>query len=1086
MRLPHPFLQRIRTRAEERRCADYVHGRRNAIEVTTVATYLAAETFLSLGAATFLTSLALSTAVSFGVNAVFAKRPDSSGFNQEAQDRLLTVNQPAASHDIVFGEVRKGGGLALIHSTHTPEEVLTSLTFRGTIPYDSPFRINVSSDEDGAPAAAHRDAVAVRITEYNRITEEYDRTSLTEVGSSPASGEYSVNDATGAYTFNAAQAGRSVQIVYKAKAESKVSRYLHLLVALAGHQCEEIGDMYFDGKLVPLDSNGEATGFYAGHVFVNKHLGTDSQTVDAELQRFMPSWPATARGQGVCYAYVRLLRNLVLFPNGVPNITFMVKGYQPYDPRTAASTWTPNVSLCTSGYLTNTRFGLKHSYANEIDEATLTASANVDDEEVLLSTRHPTAEFTANASTDAIYLTSGNARLPQTGDGLRFTNSGGGLPAGLSAGTTYYARRVASEGFTLHTTLAGAYANTGKVNITSAGTGTHTLVPYSEPRYTANGVISTSEKKLDILGRLKAARMGHIVRVGGKWKIRGGAYIATELSFDEDGARGDLAVQTLRGRRESFNGVKGLYSSPDNEWQPSDFPPVQVAEYVTADDDEERWFEIDLPLTSRTPTARRIAKALLERVRRQISATYPMKLGAYRVEAPETVELSDTMLGWTDKVFEVAGGSLVLDQDADGNPILGVDWRLEETDENVWDWDPEEHDEPTERSEATSLPNPYDVAPPGNPSVSEELYETMGGHASAAKAVVSWAPAPDAQVSAYDFEWQLEGATSWNRQHGIVGVSTEVLDIAPGIYLWRVRSVNSSFDGSSDWAQTRKEIKGLNERPSTPVILGIQAHGNGALLIMEPATELDVRIGGKWLVRHSEDALPTWENSVSIGERGGYPGGNAMLAVPLKPGVYFVKKQDSGGRRSETAAEYTSVQPSLNTYSPLLEVTLEDEWADPSHSHDDTIFDAGVLKLRGAGLFDDIEDFDSISSLDDAGGVEADGTWLFLSALSFGGGTKKVRITSSLTAETVNVNDSFDNRIGDVDDWEDFDGPGGGGSCDAWVEVRTKAGPPSEYARCDAGEFELTSLIFRMQLRSDDPAYNIHLSAGTILAEEII
>lgn len=1072
-----------KTRAALRRHPDYLPGRLAKPEIATISAYLATVTFASI-----VTNLAISYAINYVVNAVFARRPEA-GLNLDAHDRLLTVREPARAHDIVCGEVRKGGCLSpLVASTHTPEDVLTPLTHRDTIPENSPYTITVpEGDEQSQP---HREAVVVRLRDYNNYAEEYELTDLTATGGAPASGEYSVNNTTGVYTFNAAQAGRSVEIVYKAKTDSKVSRYLHLVVVLAGHECEEIGDMYFDGVLVPLDADGNATGKYAGHVFVSKHLGTDDQTVDTNIQQFIPSWGPNYRGRGVCYAYVRLLRKIELFPNGVPNITFMVKGYKPYDPRTAASTWTPNVALLTSGYLTNTRFGLKHTYATEIDEDTLIASANIDDEEVLLSTSHPTAEFTADATEDAIYLTHGSARLPQTGDGIRVANTGGGLPGGLSAGTTYYVRRVAEEGFTLHTTLAGAYANTGTVNITSAGTGTHALTYYSEPRYTANGVISTSEKKQDILGRLKAARMGHIVRVGGKWKIRGGAYVAPELAFDEDGARGAPSVQTLRSRRESFNGVKGLYSSPDNEWQPSDFPPVQVDDYVTEDDGEERWFEIDLPLTSRASTAQRIGKHLLEHNRRQISAVYPMKIGAYRVEAGETVELSDTMLGWTNKVFEVAGGSLVLDRDADGNQFLGVDWTLQETDESAWDWDPEENEEPTERAEATNLPNPFDIAPPGKPVITEALYETREGRGVAVKMIASWGPSPDGQTRDYEFQWKLQADTRWQKQSGITDLDTEVLDVAPGDYITRVRAFNR-LGGASDWAQTRKEIQGLGAAPETPTILSTQPHGNALLLTLAPAAALDVRKGGKRLVRHSLETVAAdalWEESVSIGEQDGYPGDNTHLEIPLKGGVYLVKDRDSSRIESAEPAKFAVTQSAVNTYTTFA--TLNANFAIASDSTTglttDTFLTDGRVKLTGQDMWDDIADVDSVANVDSYGGVASEGMF----PVAFGAGTGSpvpYRLTATLLAAVVSDLDNIDYWAGDIDDRLDFDGTAGS-AADAWIEYRNSLDGGltwTDWIRVDTAELSIAESEYRLQLRSHDPSFNIYIEQATVLIEAI-
>jgi len=57
---------------------------------------------------------------------------------------------------------------------------------------------------------------------------------------------------------------------------------------------------------------------------------------------------------------------------------------------------------------------------------------------------------------------------------VRFTNSGGALPTGLSAGTDYYLVRVSATTARVATSLANAIAGT-VVAFTDAGTGTHTM-----------------------------------------------------------------------------------------------------------------------------------------------------------------------------------------------------------------------------------------------------------------------------------------------------------------------------------------------------------------------------------------------------------------------------------------------------------------------------------------------------------------------------------------------------------------------------------------------------------------------------------
>jgi len=91
--------------------------------------------------------------------------------------------------------------------------------------------------------------------------------------------------------------------------------------------------------------------------------------------------------------------------------------------------------------------------------------------------------FTADASTDICTYTS-SANVPSnilTGTRVRLTTTTT-LPAGLALATDYYVIRISDTTFKLATSYANAIAGTA-INITDAGTGTHTI-SWLLPRYT--------------------------------------------------------------------------------------------------------------------------------------------------------------------------------------------------------------------------------------------------------------------------------------------------------------------------------------------------------------------------------------------------------------------------------------------------------------------------------------------------------------------------------------------------------------------------------------------------------------------------
>lgn len=74
---------------------------------------------------------------------------------------------------------------------------------------------------------------------------------------------------------------------------------------------------------------------------------------------------------------------------------------------------------------------------------------------------------------DVVNLTNHGLR---PGAGVVFSNSGGALPTGLTAGTTYYAAQGADQNkFLLYPTSADAIAGTSQVTFSGTGTGTHNV-----------------------------------------------------------------------------------------------------------------------------------------------------------------------------------------------------------------------------------------------------------------------------------------------------------------------------------------------------------------------------------------------------------------------------------------------------------------------------------------------------------------------------------------------------------------------------------------------------------------------------------
>lgn len=124
--------------------------------------------------------------------------------------------------------------------------------------------------------------------------------------------------------------------------------------------------------------------------------------------------------------------------------------------------------------------------------------------------------FTADAGTDIVTHTGADIK---TGTRVRVSNSGGGLPGGLSAATDYWTIRQSASTSTLATSRANAIAGTPIVDITSTGSGTHTIYLLLA-RYTTGAGVQTFVTPSTALGAgTPSIRLTYVDAAGGTGNV---------------------------------------------------------------------------------------------------------------------------------------------------------------------------------------------------------------------------------------------------------------------------------------------------------------------------------------------------------------------------------------------------------------------------------------------------------------------------------------------------------------------------------------------------------------------------------------
>jgi hypothetical protein len=564
------------------------------------------------------------------------------------------------------------------------------------------------------------------------------------------------------------------------------NKYLHMMIALASHEVQEIGEIIIDDVSIPndhLDVNGNVTaGRYSGVMRIRKHFGSDTQTADTLAMAEISNWGSDHRLRGIAYIYVRLDWDRDKYPNGTPNFSAWIKGKKIYDPRTSSSYWSPNVPLFIRDYQTDASLGMAISEA-AIDDDMVEYSANIADEYVLTQDLLGSV-ISIDTATDIITL-SGNTIELNFGDKVRLTS---GTIGGLSIDTDYFVIPYQRQ-YTPRIKLATTYQNAldgVAINLTSGTTAT--LVKKAENRYHGGGIIKSDVEPVSNLSEMILSMAGTVTNSGGKWKILAGAYRTPSVYLDENDLVGGIEIATKISKQDRFNRIQGVYTAFLNNGNPSDYPVVKNDTYQTQDG-ELILKTRDLAFTQKPHTAMRIAKAEMERMRQEISFTAKFKLTAFKVGIADNFYFSFSRYGWENKVFECVNWRITIDGNA---PVIEMTCR--EMASSVYDWSNGEETQ-VDPAPNSNLPSIFDVGEPLSLAVFPVIVGTSGA-TDTYKFNFVWTQPVDQYVlngGQYEIQFKESSETNYRPSFFIDGeqFNTDIYQVSPATdYDARIRSVN--------------------------------------------------------------------------------------------------------------------------------------------------------------------------------------------------------------------------------------------------------------------------------------------------------
>ena len=378
-----------------------------------------------------------------------------------------------------------------------------------------------------------------------------------------------------------------------------------------------------------------------------------------------------------------------------------------------------------------------------------------------------------------------------------------------------------------------------------------------------------------------------------------------------------------------------------------------------------------------------------------------------------------------------------------------------------------------------NLPKP----PPSALQAEEKLVEI--NNQAVAKLIVSWQPIVG--VTQYQVNYRFNNGNFVSTT--VSSPDFEIFNTDIGTYEFQVFSYNAALQTSATSADLTFNAVGKTALPSD--VTGLSAEPINEKLVRlrwNLSTDLDVTHGGLVYVRHSTrtDGGGTFSNSVDLIQA--LAGNTTTAEVPYLEGEYILKFQDDGGR---FCSGETSVIIDLpDNLAPLITQTRREDLDSPQFQGTkvNVAYDATTtsLNLIGAGNFDSITDLDTVSSVDDFGGIVSSGTYDFGGAAGSTtldlGAVFSLDLKRHFLTEAFYPNDLFDSRTANIDTWTDFDGVQAT-DVNAEMLVRVTQDDPSsgsptytDFQTFANGTYKGRGFQFRTNFTSDDPAQDIRVS----------
>jgi hypothetical protein len=456
-------------------------------------------------------------------------------------------------------------------------------------------------------------------------------------------------------------------------------------------------------------------------------------------------------------------------------------------------------------------------------------------------------------------------------------------------------------GYTDDVSFAAA-ANVCDEDVSLAGGGT-------EKRYEMHGVVFADTKRFDALGKMVTACGGSLFYGGGEYKLKPSDYTVPVKDLTLDDLRSGISLDPKLSSRDNFNTVRGTFVDRDQDYISADFPFVTSDTFKAEDGGEENAIDLELPFTTSSAMAQRLAKLTLYRGREQIAVSADFSIAAFDLEVGDIVTFTNPNYGFDQKEFEVQNWRFFADPQTGA---IKVSLYLREISEAALDWNAEESEIIANN---TTLLKYYDAPAVG---ITAEAVAKVLAEKLVNQLVVNVTSAGSERVSSVEVQYRPTGDTIYvGMGSGPLGAYT-VLDLPRGQYDIRARSINS-FGYKGEWEYLNAfDVDALSAPPANVTGFAYELSGGTLFFSWLPVADLDLSY---YEVRYSPSSSGvTWGNAQFAIRKIARPA--TSVTAPARSGTWLIKAFDKGGNESVNATTtYVSAAelPPLGTSQTLTE-----------------------------------------------------------------------------------------------------------------------------------------------------------------------